>query len=97
MGRLLKLSDVAYLVGVSNETINIWYRFKKENPDNEYAKLLPEITHLEDNKRINYWTEEDVYKIAEFKTAIPKGRNGILGSVTRRYVKDSKHYKAKVD
>lgn len=93
--RLLKASEIAYLVGISVETLDIYYRFKKENPDNEYAKMLPTITYLDDNKRLRLWTEDDVYKIAQFKDTIPKGRNGILGSVTRRYTKDSKHYKPK--
>ena len=89
---LLKSSEVSYLVGITVQTLDMWYRFKKENPDNEYAKILPEITYKEDS-RVRYWKEDDVYKLAQFKSSIPQGRNGILGSVTRRYAKGSKYYK----
>lgn len=93
---LLKPSEVAYLIGISVETLDLWYKFKKENPDNEYAKILPDITYKEDG-RLRYWKDDDVLRLAEFKASIPKGRNGVLGSVTRRYVKNSKHYKQKED
>ena len=91
--KLLKASEVAFLVGVSVETLDLWYKFKKENPDNEYAKILPAIKHEPETSRVRYWTEDDVLKVAEFKSAIPQGRNGILGSVTRRYTRNSIHYK----
>lgn len=83
-GRKLNVTEVAVLVGCSVQTINYWYAFKKEEPDNELAKLLPEFKQ-EGARQTRYWNEEDIFKLVSFKNSIPKGRNGILGSVTQRY------------
>lgn len=86
MEKKLRAEEVALLVGCSVPTLNNWYRFKKENPDHEMAKLLPEFTqHGQLQQR--YWTEADIYKLIEFRSKLPRGRGGILGSVTQRYYK----------
>lgn len=85
MGRKLKAEEVAVVLGTTRMSIYQWYRFKKENPDNEYAKLLPDYTI--GKRRTRFWDEEDLWKLIEFKQKIPHGRNGVLGSVTQRYVK----------
>ena len=83
---LLFAEDVAREIGVSDYTLKLWYRFKKENPDNEYAKLLPEVQRIEPrNKRC--WKKSDLKALLKFKDLIPHGRNGVLGSVTQRYYK----------
>lgn len=82
--RLLKLEEVAILIGSSCKSINNWYWFKRENPDSEYAKMLPDYTQ-EGARQTRYWKESDVWKLLEFKQAIPHGRKGILGSVTQKY------------
>lgn len=82
----LTSTQVAVLIGVSEPTLNFWYRFKREHPDNEYAKLLPEFTRSAERQQ-RFWNRTDIYKLIEFKNAIPKGRNGIMGAVTQRYVK----------
>lgn len=83
---LLNVTNVAVLVGVSVQTINSWYKWKATNPADERVKLLPD--YIQDgNRQARYWTQEDVWKLRTFKQSIPKGRNGIMGSVTQKYVK----------
>ena len=82
--RLLKLEEVAILIGVSGKSINNWYWFKRENPNNEYARILPD--YIQDGShQTRYWRESDIWKLVEFKQAIPQGKNGIMGSVTQKY------------
>lgn len=85
MGRKLKMEEVAALIGTTRMSIYQWYKFKKENPDNEYSKMLPDYTVGKRNAKL--WDEEDLWKLIEFRQTIPHGRNGVLGSVTQRYVK----------
>jgi len=85
----LTSTQVAVLIGVSEATLNFWYRFKRSYPDNEYAKLLPEFTRSAERQK-RFWNRQDMYKLVEFKNAIPKGRNGIMGTVTQRYVRKEK-------
>ena len=86
MEPMLRIEQVAGLVGVSVETVNIWYRFKAKDPENSYAKMLPEFTRAGTGKRTaRLWKYSDVEKIVTFKQSIPKGRNGVLGELTRNY------------
>lgn len=82
----LTAQQVVVLLGISENTLNFWYRFKKENPDNEIAQLLPEYTKDTEKAR-RYWKREDLQKLKEFQQSIPKGRNGIMGGTTQRYYK----------
>lgn len=84
--QLLKIEEVAILVGVSTQTINIWYRWRKHNPDNEYAKMLPDFIQ-QGKRQMRLWKKSDLWALIEFKNAIPRGRNGILGDVTQRRYK----------
>ena len=84
--RLLKAEEVALLVGVSIPTLNNWYRFKRENPENEIAKILPDYTK-ESEKAVRYWRQSDIWRFMDFKKQMVIGRKGIMGSVTQRYVK----------
>lgn len=84
--RLLKLEEVALRVDVSFKTINNWYMFRKQNPDNEYAKMLPDFIQS-GARQTRYWRESDIWKLIEFKQAIPQGRNGIMGEITQKYYK----------
>lgn len=86
MTRKLNITEVAVLVGCSVQTINYWYKFKRVEPNNKFAQMLPEYTQ-EGNRQTRYWEEDDIFKLVEFKNAIPKGRNGLLGSVTQKYSK----------
>lgn len=69
----ITISELAYLLDVSVFTINRWYRWQKKFNKN----VLPEP------KRIgvrNYWKQEDVPILLEFKNKIIKGRNGVMTS-----------------
>ena len=92
--KTLDIQEVAVLINSSVQTISAWYRWKKENPDHEFAKMLPDFER-HGAHRARYWKYSDVWKLVEFKQSIPQGRNGILGSVTQRYVKKSKRNKDK--
>jgi predicted DNA-binding transcriptional regulator AlpA len=81
--KLLRIEEVALLVGASTQTINNWYRWKKLNPDHPLAKLLPDYTQ-EGIRQMRFWKKSDVWAIVEFKNSIPHGRNGILGDITQR-------------
>lgn len=93
---LLKVEEVVVLVGISYNTLNYWYRWKRENPDNDLAKLLPEPIKA-GSRAQRYWKYSDIEKICEFKYSIPKGRyGGLLASVTQKYTKKGeKHDKTK--
>lgn len=86
MRTLLRIEEVAVLVGVSVQTINNWYKFKQLNPDNEYSKLLPEYERLGGGKQ-RFWDKADINQIIAFKRTVPKGCKGIMGSVTQKYVR----------
>lgn len=86
----LTIVEVALLVGCSTKSIENWYMFKRNNPDNEYAKLLPNFSQ-EGSRQTRYWDNEDIPKLIKFKNTIPHGRNGILGSITQKYYKKEKN------
>ena len=87
-GKLMSATEVCVILDCSIYTLNNWYAFKRQNPDNEYAKMLPDFVNREKGIRTTrYWKQSDIEKLLKFKAAIPHGRNGILGSVTQRYAK----------
>ena len=79
--RLLKIEEIALAVGVSVKTVNFWYMFKRQNPENEYAQLLPDYIQL-GNRGQRFWTEEAIWKMIEFKKQVPKGCRGVMGGTT---------------
>lgn len=87
--QLLKIEEVAVLLGVSVKTINNWYWFKRENPDDEFAKILPNYIQ-EGERQTRYWRFEDLIDLQEFKKYIPRGRNGVMSKVTQKYLKNKK-------
>lgn len=87
--RLLKIEEVAVLIGTSVKSINNWYWFQRENPDNEYAQMLPEYIQ-EGPRRTRFWKESDIWKLIKFRESLPVGRNGVMGSVTQKYLRTKK-------
>lgn len=84
--RLLSAQEVAILIDRFPSTISMWYRWKRENPEHELAKLLPE--YIQEHPRAKrLWKESDVYRLVEFENNIVKGRKGVMGNVTQRYQK----------
>lgn len=88
MNQKLRVEEVAIILGCSINTINSWYRFKAHEPDNEFAKMLPEFEREGNNKRgKRLWKQADIKKFVEFQKSRPIGRNGVMGDITQRYVK----------
>jgi predicted DNA-binding transcriptional regulator AlpA len=83
---ILTIEQVAVTCGVSVQTINNWYKFKRENPNNEYAKLLPEYMTIGGHGQ-RFWDKSDIVALCAFKQKMPKGCKGVMGAVTQRYVK----------
>ena len=86
MKNKLKITELAMLIGKSPQTINMWYAWKRRNPDNELAKLLPEYEQ-ESERQPRYWKRSDIWKFIQFESFIQTGRNGFMGEVTQRYIK----------
>jgi len=82
--KLLNLNEIAMLVGVSVQTINSWYKWKKLHPEHELTKLIPDFVRI-GNRNTRYWKQADAWKLIEFRSSIPQGRNGIMGDVTQCY------------
>ncbi len=88
MAKMYNLTEVAFALGCSTQTVNTYYKFKVENPDDALSAMIPDF--VRDGKcRTRYWTEESVEQLLIFRANLPKGKNGLLGRVTQRYVKDS--------
>ena len=87
--KLLTIEEVAVSVGVSTQTLNIWYRWAKQNPEHERAKMLPKSIPAKP-RPTRFWEPQDVMKLIDFKNTVKTGKNGIMGSVTQRYVKKEK-------
>ena len=83
----INVTTVAFLVGVTVQTVTSWYKWKELNPDHELAKLLPNYTRGTRNARL--WDKADIWKLIKFKDSIPQGRNGLMGAVTQKYVNDN--------
>ena len=87
--RLYKAVEVALILDISVPTLGNWYAFKRSNPDNEIAKLLPDPIQ-KSARQTRYWTDDDIQKLVEFKSKIVWGRNGFMGSITQPYRKNRK-------
>ena len=84
--RMLRAVEVALLLNISVPTLSNWYKFKRENPNDEYARLLPNYEVIGCHNQ-RFWDKSDVGALVEFKQKMPKGRSGVMGTVTQRYVK----------
>ena len=87
--QLLRAEEVALLIGISTQTLNTWYRWKKSHADHVLAKLLPDFIQSAP-RQIRKWKKSDIWALTEFKNALPHGRNGILGDTTQRYFRKSR-------
>ena len=83
---LLRVEEVALILNCSVNTINAWYRFRSQEPDNEYAKMLPDYIKAGGQTTVRLWKQSDIPKLLEFQHKRPIGRNGVMGKVTQKYV-----------
>jgi len=89
MLRKMKIEEVAIRVGVSVQTLNRWYKFKKDHPDDETSKLIPNYTKKKTRSGfVRLWTEDDVWKLVQFKLQIKPGRTGKMGKYEGRGTKN---------
>lgn len=88
VNNMLNVSEVSTMIGTSVQTIGSWYKFKKENPDDELSMMLPDFERI-GNRKTRYWKKDDIWKLIEFKTNVVHGRYGRLGSVTQRYCRNN--------
>lgn len=76
----MKIEEVAMRIGVSVQTLNRWYQFKRKHPADETSKLIPEYSMRTTSRgKTRDWTEEDVWKLIAFQKTITAGRNGKMG------------------
>ena len=89
---LLTASNVANELGVSVKTLTTWYKWYNDpsihKPDN-----CPELPcYIQDSPRgKRLWDEGCLYQLKLFRDWVPKGRNGLMGTVNKQYW--SKTYK----
>lgn len=76
---LVTAEEIAYHIGVSVRTIDLWYKWKRRNPNHPLAKLLHDPTRI--NKR-RYWKAKDVTDIEVFQNSIPRGPGGLFAEIT---------------
>ena len=81
---LLRVEEVAVLIGCNVKTLNNWYAFKKLKPEDKYSKMLPDFIQ-QGSRQTRYWKRSDIWKLIEFKQNLPRGRGGILACVTQKY------------
>ena len=98
--RKLRIEEVAMLLDVNQMTIERWYKFKRQNPDNESCKLLPDPEYGLTSKKhpVRYWKASDVEQMKEFQATIIRGTRGFMGSVSNpnRKKGENKNGKKKV-
>ena len=82
MEQKIKIEELAMRIDSSVQTINNWYKWKRENPDNELASLLPDYIQ-EGNRQTRFWNYKDIWKLLEFKQSIIHGRNGLMGKYNK--------------
>ena len=87
--KLYNATEVALMLDMSVPTLGNWYKFKRCNPDNEFAQQLPDPIQSGPRQK-RYWTQTDVEKLIKFKNSIVWGRNGFMGAMTKSYGKGRK-------
>ena len=79
----LTLYEVAICLDRSLQTINNWYKWKRENPNNKWAKMLPDYMQAGERQE-RFWRGKDIKALIKFRDNVPWG---VLSDVTQRYVK----------
>lgn len=77
----MKIEEVAFRVGVSTQTLNRWYKFKRENPKDKISKLIPAYKKVKTRSGfVRLWKQEDIEKLITFKSNMISGRCGKMGN-----------------
>ena len=82
----INAQQLSVMTGVSVKTLDIWYMWKRLHPEHELAQLLPDYTQ-EGSRNKRYWDYDAIYQILEFRKALPRGRGGIMGEITQKYIR----------
>lgn len=79
--RFIRIEEVALVLGVNSFSIDRWYKFKRENPKNEYAQILPEFVYKVNSKNrpVRYWKISDIPALKQFQESIIPGVKGFMG------------------
>ena len=88
---MMKIEEVAVRVGVSVQTLNRWYKYKKENPKSEVSKQIPAYTKKKTSSGfVRLWSDDDIWKLVQFKLNNKVGRTGRMGKYEGRGTKNGK-------
>ena len=83
---LLTASEVANKLGVSVKTLTIWYKWYNDSSIQK-PKDCPELPMYQQDsphgKR--FWDKKHISKLKKFKNWVPKGRNGLMGSINKQF------------
>ena len=86
----MKIEEVAMRIGVSVQTLNRWYKFKRENPKDAVSKALPAYKKVKTKSGfVRIWSDEDVWKLTEFRSLVNTGRNGKMGKYKGKGTKNA--------
>lgn len=85
----LNVYEVCQALNISVYTLNNWYRFKKEFPNDELAKLLPDY-YKKHEKSQRYWNKNDIKKLLKFKQTRKLGSQGQMSKTIQKYKKKGK-------
>ncbi len=77
----LRIEEVAMIVGVSVQTIERWYRYKRDHPDSEIAEEIPDYKCISTvgSRKLRRWSQEAVWSLVQFKASRKLGRTGKMG------------------
>ena len=77
----MRIEEVAMIIGVSVQTLERWYKFKKEHPESDVAQEIPDykVASTLGSRRTRLWTQEAVFSLMQFKTERKLGRTGKMG------------------
>lgn len=84
----LTASQVANKLGVSVKTLTTWYAFYNDSSI-EKPKNMPQLPMYvqEHVQGPRYWNKADIEKLKKFRDWVPRGRNGVMGSINNKYWK----------
>lgn len=82
------MAEVAAKIGVSEETIRLWYRWENKNLDT-CQRQLPDKIFKDGIKKVLF-DEQGLKKLIIFKSKIIRGRKGTMGISSKYYTEEVK-------